>query len=583
MYLLVQPELARFIEANLNENELRYKEKIFWFIHSINIRTTLVESSPDAFTPLNSNILKSVLGNYPVKELSHRPFSFILRFLKKHNIVEVEKNKKGNDKYLAGKESKNYRLTDRWRFLHPRQFMLLDERFTVHLKKQKEADFDPTLNYLSANAMNLKSLRIDLSGAVKSLEICYDTKLVDYIRNKRVNEIIINNDKDEREDYYTFQRQFILSLQFNYYLQQCRRSHVNYRFNTTLTSLKKDLRKFIYLPGTSERLMILDCKNSQPLLFYPLVLEYFEGEIKKDVENYGYLTQEGGFYEFIAEKANEDISNYKDRDRLKKELFKQVFYNKLVPGWNDGKYLKIFKKEFPSVWEVIHHYKNTKVLSKGPRELAIGMQRKEAEIWLDTITKALYEKYPDIFFTTIHDSIVCLESDVEKVMKEIKLGYNKFGLLPCISLEVFSENKQPTEETNIIVSNGYEINLDTYLIKEQQNEEDPFGLDIFEVYTENDSISQQVKEEQIDIADIEQDIEVEEPDPDFEEDFYRINGGDCAEIWNKLSEKGITEEQNDLLSYVRGYGEVGLELTISPLEYHSLKRFLQLHNVEIDI
>ena len=100
---------------------------------------------------------------------------------------------------------------------------------------------------------------------------------------------------------------------------------------------------------------------------------------------------------------------------------------------------KAFNSNFPILADIIYRLKTDVILPEDdPSYYAICKRphtqlsfinfRQEGDIMIKSICKTLIEKYPTIWFTTIHDCVVCTKEDakvVETIMS--KAFYDAIG------------------------------------------------------------------------------------------------------------------------------------------------------------
>ncbi len=147
----------------------------------------------------------------------------------------------------------------------------------------------------------------------------------------------------------------------------------------------------------------VDIKNSQPL-FFAVILKKQLSHINGDTKKYFDLVKNGLLYEDII--AN---SCLKTRSEAKELIYKVLFGNNLKAN---KKVNKIFKTLYPSVYEYILEFKESK---NNYKELSHELQKLESEFVFNQVIKEIYETYPEIVLFTVHDSIIFPKSYQEKV------------------------------------------------------------------------------------------------------------------------------------------------------------------------
>jgi hypothetical protein len=147
----------------------------------------------------------------------------------------------------------------------------------------------------------------------------------------------------------------------------------------------------------------------------------------EDLILYENLTSSGKFYEYLMEKSEIDSS---ERKKFKKDFFGKVFFSRNNDNYEYTE-KKIFKKHFPNVYKAIYYYKE-----KEHRDLPIALQKAEVYIIINTIVRRIATDNPEIFITTIHDSIMTTEDNIEYVKKVMLEEFeNKYNLKPTLKVE----------------------------------------------------------------------------------------------------------------------------------------------------
>jgi len=230
-------------------------------------------------------------------------------------------------------------------------------------------------------------------------------------------------------------------------------NHTNFRIDSNLTNMKRELRNFII-----GDFIQIDLANSQPYLFNHLLINLFQrvnlsftdvysttntlnpfiNKLLRQLINppnldlaeilkYNELTRSGKIYDLFT--SNFNIT----RDEAK-ELFLASFYSSNY----SSKYEKakdIFKAEFPTIHNLIKQFK-----WKDHASLSIAMQNLESEIFIETIARKLFEMGIDLY--TVHDSVIIErqhEQAVIKVMEDVFIQY--FGEIPTFKVEALTPEK----------------------------------------------------------------------------------------------------------------------------------------------
>lgn len=196
-----------------------------------------------------------------------------------------------------------------------------------------------------------------------------------------------------------------------------------------LTNLKRELRQYIELDGRS--MMMTDISNSQVLLSVAVVTKeyviksgYGYNFLPNDLILYRILAESGKFYQYLMNK----LEYFGDRNKFKKDFFKDVFFSKATTEWTTP-IKNIFVKEFPTVYAIINQLKKNE-----HRDFAIGMQRMEASIMIDTVAEKMIKEKRTIL--TLHDAIVCTNiADIERSEQLISNAMIKYRIEPKFNRE----------------------------------------------------------------------------------------------------------------------------------------------------
>lgn len=252
-----------------------------------------------------------------------------------------------------------------------------------------------------------------------------------------------------------------------------------------LTNLERELKQYLNID------LMLDCKNSHPLLFNYFILKYYNISISSsyniifsiksyhslisanpihnvgkylrkllidnEIENdnvakmsddeleYIYLTSTGRLWDEMT-ALHPDM----DRNEVKVQMFQEVFYSNSPYAYHWKQWAVEFKKRFPTVYKRIGEWKSAKqsdgvkaymeerglTVDKPTASLSVAMMDLEARIFT-TILKRLYAKRWNAIH--IHDCIVIpkdgnanhpTEAQVRSVMEDV---YKDFGLSPTVA------------------------------------------------------------------------------------------------------------------------------------------------------
>jgi len=330
--------------------------------------------------------------------------------------------------YLVGEYSKSYRLTDQYRNVKHRKIEITDERIIQRLTKHKLKLVSEIPNGSEYDLLldNLYKIKINHTEAIKFINCNYSCDPDIY------NAYRVSID-------YIHEQTFFFKV-----------DDIAGRVHTNITNLSKKLRQFLRFEG--KPLVNIDISNSQPFLFNILIRNFLNSKQVKnfilnynnnylnstysnppyvvqfpDIVKYEKLTSGGAFYEYLMKKTSEIIY---DRQSFKINFYRKVFFCK-SNNYYINKETKLFRKLFPNVFNVILHYK-----SEDYKQLAINLQKAEANIMINKICKRISIERPEIFVSTIHDSILTTEENKEYICNVILSEFeNNFKLKPSLKIE----------------------------------------------------------------------------------------------------------------------------------------------------
>jgi hypothetical protein len=193
------------------------------------------------------------------------------------------------------------------------------------------------------------------------------------------------------------------------------------RIHTNITSLKSNLRQFLYF--NKEKLVNIDIANSQPifaLIIHPSLPKRCAlfCNPSLDVRLYRRFVEGGTFYDELMKKCGNE-----DRSAFKKRVFAETFFGKRMNS--------IFAAEYPTVADFLRNVKK-----KDYRNAAKYMQRAESRLIINCVCKRIMNEYPSCFISTIHDSILTTEDGVAIVKKVMYEEFAKYdGLRPYLREE----------------------------------------------------------------------------------------------------------------------------------------------------
>jgi hypothetical protein len=184
------------------------------------------------------------------------------------------------------------------------------------------------------------------------------------------------------------------------------------RIHTNVTNLYKPLRGLLRVDDQPGSLCEIDIKNSQPL-FLGLAAKK-SGFADPD---YLALVEQGQLYDHLAQWMGVL------RESAKAEFIKMLYARNGFRSTLKG----LFERLFPIT--AAYTFK-TKI--KDHRRLARQMQEAERKFVIDTICKRVISEIPGCFVTTIHDSVLAMPEDCERIRLIMSDEFRKLGMSPSL-------------------------------------------------------------------------------------------------------------------------------------------------------
>jgi hypothetical protein len=419
-----------YVPSNLDFESLfpdcrKHRDKYYYFLHKIfEERIFDKRYKKDSFINLHSHTIREITGR--------KLFYVIRNDLISKNVIEV------NHSYLVSEFSKSYRLTDIYRGIKHKKVKIEDVRILQRINKHKLKLINdiPVGREYEFLSNNLYKIDINHTEALKYINQYYSGNPDIY------NAYRVSID-------YIHEKTFFFKV-----------DSIAGRCHTNISNLSKDLRCFLRYEG--KPLINIDISNSQPFLFNILIQDFFKGKQPKtifsynnntfsnfskpsiylisnynnnppylvtfpDIVKYESLTSDGKFYEYLMKEA--EINN-ENRQEFKKSFFGKVFFCQNQDHYTYSE-AKLFRKLFPNVYKIILHYKK-----EDYKQLAINLQRAEANLMINKVCKRIAIERPEIFVSTIHDSILTTEENKDYICNVIINEFERnFNLKPSIKIE----------------------------------------------------------------------------------------------------------------------------------------------------
>lgn len=362
--------------------------------------------------PISSKHWKILIGN---------DYKKYIDMLVNMNVVAV--NNSYSDGGYTDSRPKSYWLCQGYR--KQSCFVAIDERTALCLDEYAKNQFD-LLNKDTRND-KLKYVYQYLERCVRertSINIPFDklNEVRDW--NLTYNGVIVRKYRKSSNDNIGVDDMYMRNLQDKICLWSTI-SKTTRRFYSPITQMCRALRT--YLTGDNDYLVNIDMKNSQPYFILLSALKKYG--MKPDLQR----------YISIIEDANTDLYNHlgnainiKDRNEFKNlYLWKSLF----GPLRKDDRLMLFIEKDCPTLYKYIYDMKRGFSFRKEDySRLSIEAQRNEANIMLGEIVYRIICEKPNIYLTTIHDSIMVHKENVPFVKTIIEEEFDKYGLRPYINI-----------------------------------------------------------------------------------------------------------------------------------------------------
>jgi hypothetical protein len=442
-----------------NLSKTRFKsmrDKIYYFL-SLLTRTNdntefLLES--DGFKKICSKIQKKIHGN--------SDYYLVLKILESGDTPIIEKNMKwknsneDTDGYCQGFRISKVFDTGSTKTVR------INKALSSKIIENSKSEIDKAYRFLTDQ---FKKHRITLDPLVYDYLIDYYKKIKTLTKENKYQNIVLKNHIGKWLDYID---------RINKNDLWCRVCKDNYRLNSTLTSIPKEIRRFILI--NEKPLEMIDIKSSQPYILSSIIKTRFfldkekgynistihnkiykkiKSIIIKTNKNYKnntivsnkspykqsitrtslymwceFLTKkeaqsliEYGLYEFkndfYTDIINKNISNFQDesiqnrielREKLKSVMM-LILFDDNFKNRNNNVYIKLFKNIYPGICAWIERLHRI----IGKREFSYLMQRTESYLMLNNVCREFNQRNIDAPIFTIHDALYTTKEYIQEL------------------------------------------------------------------------------------------------------------------------------------------------------------------------
>jgi hypothetical protein len=417
----------------------------------------------NGYVPLQSAILQKKIRNYRA----------YLDYLLDNGIIETD------HWYIKGQKSIGYKLKSRY-CGNVAIVRIADQGLIKAIKRDAEIPVSVQRKYKHLLKWYNSALKINRALAMDYINADFERKranpsLCDYDHRRQAykrplqqyTSSFINIERIAAVD-------FSLSVDNNVH-----------RLHSPLSNIKSELRN--YLTYNDLELVSIDVRNCQPYLStvvlkssfwevrYPShtgltiddcsmkVNEVFSSSSltsfirlckamercsSSDLQRYQEEVRNGTFYECMQKELASQLDiDHLDRKEVKAAIFQLLFTDNRFIGQEEAKPKQMFKKSFPTVYELLS------LIKKGDKtKLPKLLQRIESHLILSVITKRIARERVALPLFTIHDSIITTTGN-EGFIQEILLKEMEraIGFPPQLSIEYWRPGNIKSEGLNIFL------------------------------------------------------------------------------------------------------------------------------------
>ncbi len=369
-----------------------------------------------------------------------------------------------NDFYTIGKKSKSYKICSE--YLGKTQgITITNKNINKRILKQIQKAREIKAKRLEfAQSEYFKSFRIDVQRAMVAIQkqtikelkhlgltvglILTDADAMNILENSReslAHRMKLVHSKNVHQYHNILHRFMLYNIRINAINDGFlffKRNDTNGRLDSNLTSLPSFLRPYLI---SSERLMYLDIKNSQPFFLFTLLKNKPEID-PEELNRYAELVLNGTLYEFLMVEYLKHKGRELNRKQVKLMLCK-IFYsrNESFPA-----YKIFFKSLFPTIMQFIRDTNQ-----KEHKTLAIQLQTMESFTVLDKVMVELQAR--GIKPYTIHDGFICKESEAETIKTVFYQEVQElYGVAPSLHCD-YIDKPEEEDETDVVITSADEM------------------------------------------------------------------------------------------------------------------------------
>jgi hypothetical protein len=442
----------------------RFLDRCAYLLHLLcqpQNKSTLDKNIDDGYRSFMAKYLRNVLGTM---------YKQVLQCLYYNGIITID------HRWVIGHKSKGYSLTNQYKnqqlsdyevksHVVIKQYRILREEYQAEQKKYAKR-FPKCINQLSLPWQINEEACLDWISAFKQ------KLFVGLDKSTTIQKDIRDEIRNRYTGHYNLIEQTILNL--NAKKAEYKIDTQAYRLHTAFTNLPRPIKNFLTIDG--RKLVVLDIKNSQPLLFtwlansdfwksektekFKTTLKYIDPTLYKDIStehkedksqvikmlksleiqadkgsqhvSFSKLVTSGALYEFIQKEfkgkyLEHNVDRFGTRSLTKAEVMRIFFLDTAKANHAFYAPFKKFAKLFPVESKIMHLIK-----SCGYNRFPILLQKLESYLMLEKIGESMPDSIP---FLTVHDSLIFSE-DATNIDTVTKLIINRFQENICVAPQI---------------------------------------------------------------------------------------------------------------------------------------------------
>ncbi len=144
------------------------------------------------------------------------------------------------------------------------------------------------------------------------------------------------------------------------------------------------------------------------------------------VTHFAELVRSGKLYEFIAQKfggkffTSKGVDRFGSRDLAKREVLRLMYFNNANPRSAAQPTFREFQRLFPGIAGLMELLKR-----RDYTDFSVLLQKLEVYLMLEKVCRRLYDRAPEAWFTTIHDSIITTAEHADLVQEIMLATYEE--------------------------------------------------------------------------------------------------------------------------------------------------------------